>query len=104
MSDDLVERLARAICRANCGPRMARDHPEDVECQVANGWDMWADEARACLAELSAAGYAVVPVKPTEEMEDAGQEIIGPCYVNEQMADPGKVWSAMLAASRKEST
>lgn len=36
---ELIERIARAICGANCRSRNATD--EETECQVANGWDLW---------------------------------------------------------------
>ena len=48
--DAVVEAVARAICRANCGPVMRAKEPERVECQVENGWDMWTDEARAAIS------------------------------------------------------
>ena len=46
-SEELVEAVARAICKANCPTRMT---PEQVEIQVENGWDLWIREARAALA------------------------------------------------------
>jgi len=102
MSDDLIDLVARAI-------RVALAANQGVEADVnspmtPNEKRAYLPVARACLAELSAAGYAVVPVEATVEMEDAGQEIIGPCYVNELMADPGKVWSAMIARAALENT
>ena len=48
--DAVEEAVARAICRANCGPVMRAKEPERVECQVENGWDMWADEASAAIS------------------------------------------------------
>jgi hypothetical protein len=45
-----VEAVARAICRA-----YSEDQPEEaIECQVANGWDMWLPEAQAAIAALRA--------------------------------------------------
>ena len=46
----VIEAVARAICRAHCGPVMRAKEPERVECQVENGWDMWVDEARAAMS------------------------------------------------------
>jgi len=80
MSDDLVERLAKAI----------------VQADEQNGGPPWDS---VCLAEIEAAGYAVVPVEPTAEMEAAGNEPL-----NWVMTSAGTVWRAMLSASRKEST
>ena len=48
--DAVIEAVARAICRAHCGPVMRAKEPERVECQVENGWDMWADEASAAIS------------------------------------------------------
>lgn len=45
----MKERLARAICRANCSPVMSN---RDVDCQVESGWDMWLGEAEAVLREM----------------------------------------------------
>ena len=49
-NEALIARVARAICRANCGLSMSADR---VECQVHSAWDMWTGEARAAIAALS---------------------------------------------------
>lgn len=48
---DLVEAVARAICRANC-----YNLPQDqIETQVHNGHDLWIREAQAAIAAYEAA-------------------------------------------------
>jgi len=99
MSDDLVERLARAIC-LDLG-----DDPDELCVLIAGregtrpAWEGFVSTTTAVLAEIEAAGYAVVPVEPTAEMEAAGNEPLS--WV---MTSAGTVWRAMLAASRKKST
>ncbi len=67
--------------------------------------DYYRDIARACLSEIEAAGYAVVPVEPSEEMlktcwsHSVHSEGDGGGWINEE--DAAENWSAMLAASRK---
>lgn len=46
---DVVERVARAICRANCRSDMSA---EAVDCQVEHAWDLWTAEARAAIAAM----------------------------------------------------
>lgn len=46
---NMVERVARAICRANCPPNMSE---EAIYCQVENGWDLWAREAIAAIKAM----------------------------------------------------
>jgi len=55
-----VERVAKAICRVNTEQRcrVAKDIrqaeiAEAVECQVANGWDLWEQEAKAAIAAIN---------------------------------------------------
>lgn len=58
MTDNMVERVARAICRAGiCGPR---DH---IEAEVNRNWRKFVLEARAAIAAMR---------EPTEAMLDAG--------------------------------
>ena len=54
-----VERVARAIGRANAeqlvrrDPRLTDEERSDiVECQVHNGWDLWVPEASAVIAAM----------------------------------------------------
>lgn len=53
-------------------------------------------EADAILAALSAAGYAVVPVEPTEAMNIAGRE------ARRSMGANIDVYQAMIVAAREE--
>lgn len=104
MSDDLVERLARAV-------RVALAANQGVEADVnspmtPNEKRAYLPVARACLAELSAAGYAVVPVEPTEEMSERGGYWWYATLHNSkgQKENGDIIWAAMLAAWKKEST
>ena len=54
--------------------------------------------ADAILAALHAAGYAVVPVKPTEAMNIAGRE------ARRGMGANVDVYQAMIAAAQEETT
>jgi len=93
MSDDLVERLARAIDPASWDATPAKWGMRTVRREAS------IVAARACLAELSAAGYAVVPVEPTEAILRAGHDAD-----REQFRGHTPmigIWRAMLAASRK---
>ena len=58
-------------------------------------WPAYVDDAQAALAAIEAAGFAVVPVEPTEAMKIAAFEAAGP-YAEE---DPLDVWRAMIAAA-----
>jgi hypothetical protein len=60
-------------------------------------WEKWTPDAKAAIAALEAAGYAVVPVEPTAEMN---------CVLDDDEADRALqdpdwrriVWRAMVAA------
>jgi hypothetical protein len=73
--------IARALCVAQ-GYR-------ETENELART----ADEAAAIITALKAAGYAIVPVEPTDEMLGAG-------YVHSTTA---AIYRAMIRASGKES-
>lgn len=62
---DVVEIMARAICREDCTDR-------ENDCRFCNGYGYHTNEAEAALSALDAAGYAVVPKEPTEAMLTAG--------------------------------
>lgn len=56
----LLEKVARAICRANAETRFGResenaDSHEAIECQVHGAWDLWLPEAEAALAAITQA-------------------------------------------------
>jgi hypothetical protein len=59
MTDE--ERVARAICYANC----LAAHLGDIEratCQADNGWDMWLAEARAAIAAMKEPTDPGIPI------------------------------------------
>ncbi len=90
MTESMIERVARAICRANCGPRMQRDEPDRVECQVENGWSLWEDEARAAIEAMR---------EPTEricKLTAADHDMA--------VAEVAVVWDAMVANALRETT
>ena len=59
-----------------------------------------AEKIAVARALLSAAGYAVVPVKPTNRMCAAGgPEVRKACGLQEGNGDMQTIWTAMLAAS-----
>lgn len=67
---ELVERIARALAKAD---KKDPDAPAWVRYPGAEPFgicwrDQYADKARACLAEIEAAGMVVVPREPTREM------------------------------------
>lgn len=67
------------------------------------------DAAEAALTALEEEGWAVVPVEPTKEMVEAGDEAMdwdssdtnGRWYVHYSDGDAAKSWAAMLAAAPK---
>lgn len=65
---DVVEIMARGICRAQC------DDDEDAAILFADKTlgPHYSKTAQAALSALDAAGYQVVPKEPTEEMIMAG--------------------------------
>lgn len=60
------------------------------------------DRARAALTSLTEAGYAIVPIEPTEAMLELGLFEAESC-TNDWTASaaclPGHVWKAMVRAS-----
>jgi hypothetical protein len=79
-----TEIIARALCVAQ-GYR-------ETENELART----ADEAAAIITALKAAGYAIVPVEPTDEMLEAAEHV-PPLFT------PCDTYSAMIRASGKES-
>lgn len=74
---DLVEAVERAILALN--PK----------------WEEAEDEARAALAAIEAAGYRVLPVEVTDDMEVAANEMLHDWVCAQQC------WDAMLDAAPK---
>ena len=46
-------------------------------------------------------GYILVPIVPTEEMCEAGEETFTPCYTGTPVSTPVCVWDAMIKAAPK---
>ena len=88
MTDSMIERVARAICRANCTPDMSA---EDIDCQEENAWDMWVPEARAAIEAMR---------EPTEEMLYCGDAQISDWDRTHE--DVRAAWHAMIDAALKE--
>jgi len=93
---DLVETLRKAICcqGKRCHVEVVKEREggkylTDLPC-YALGPDV-GDSLRAVLSAIEAAGYAVVPMKPTLEMVAAIPD----------GGDIYKIWAAMLAARPK---
>ncbi len=59
---------------------------------------------RAALAALEAAGYAIVPVEPTEEMSEAGAEVFDACNKAEiaHWLHIDRIYRAMLKSAKGE--
>lgn len=112
---DVVQIMARAICRGGQEEGQARCKP-DCDCNNADEYGFYGfmPEAREVLSALDAAGYAVVPKEPTPEMIVAGQDEHDNCVDHgwESNADgerfdyttispdaPFRVYKAMLQAS-----
>lgn len=86
------------------GPgKMVSARDEAVERALMAAWcnpptSSGMTDAEAFISALADAGYAVVPVAPTEAMLDAGEE----CIVrNEDCLLPEDVYFAMLVAAKK---
>lgn len=67
---DVIEVMARAVAAQKCG--IVTNHggnlPDDI-------WRQGSPIAVAALSALTAAGYAAVPVEPTEAMAKAGGDV-----------------------------
>lgn len=90
MTDELVERLARAMAAAN--PRnVAKIALDDM---VPLSRERYCKLARAALSAIEAEGYVVVPRKPTEEM-------LASCGNGECAKWAPGAWANYIAASPK---
>jgi hypothetical protein len=99
--DKLREAVALAICYAN------GTHCFDNKCYAGKSCqNKGADcktEADAALAAIREMGYAIVPVEPTEAMENAACGDL--CrMVHDQVEDPlicSSIWRIMLKAAQE---
>jgi len=97
--DDLRERLARACAMAD--PSVTRDYDGPT-----SGYGLHRSFVDAILAEITAAGYAVVPMDATEEMLECGGRTAFPVTLALGAKAPqsaryraSDIWQAMLAAN-----
>lgn len=67
--DDLIEAMARAMCRAAHMTALSKEPISDTI--VSMRFHKWASSARDAFAALEAAGCVIVPREATEEMLDA---------------------------------
>jgi len=44
-------------------------------------------------------GWKLVPIEPTIEMIDAGENTFSPCYTGTSVSSPDQVWAAMIQAA-----
>lgn len=82
---DPIEIMARA---------MAPLVSEDMEEPFRSGW--LSNLATAAISALTDAGFAVVPVEPTETMLSAGQE----AWLNDPARRSSTLYRAMIQAGR----
>lgn len=103
MTDELVETIKAAMLKNLSDQGFVTAEDADGFCLIDHTLDLSAF-ARACLAEIAAAGYVVVPEKPTEAMRNAPElgHFFGGLNVDGLYDEAAEhVWSAMLDASRK---
>jgi hypothetical protein len=101
-----AEVIARAVWGKDIGAGTADDV---VSCGVPN-WQLCLPDAAAILAALDAAGLAVVPVEPTEEMVWHGASshdhpnvfMSGPSHMGRRMAE--RIYRAMIASAKEDKT
>ena len=113
--DDLRERLARAICKTGkfetgegtCAPR-CMDQLGSAREKCPHVAAIHGSLADLILAEITAAGYAVVPREPTREMLEDGNTVTEDagdiCEPSHGISYNGpscalECWQAMLAAN-----
>ena len=94
MKDDVVERIARALCVAQGRPAT------DNEMARAT------DEAQAALKAIEDAGLVIVPREPTDAMLDAGFAILTDKEITREDGsvhivdgDEEAVYTAMISAA-----
>lgn len=102
----IAERVARAIClglgldpdadwRERDGLILAVDLPQEERPT----WTRYHKAALAALTDIQRT-HAIVPREPSDAMLDAAVEkVIGPAHVDQEIAAPEAVWSAMIEAA-----
>lgn len=92
---DIIEIMARAMCL---------DDGNDPDADFVGGakkWEAYAHDAGICVAALTEAGFAIVPVEPTEAMADAGYGVLADA--DDRMLayrDASDVYRAMIQSGR----
>lgn len=82
MTDKLIEAVARAMYESKWG---------DWDLMASDSQDKWRIDARAAIAAIEASGtHAVVPVIPTDRMEETADR----CF--DGGMTPTEVWNLML--------
>lgn len=84
----LIEAMARALCEAQGVRRI--DGNEMARAR---------DEVEAALTAITEAGYALVPVEPTDAMLEAGHDLLTEHGCNPLTGDAELCWEAMISAS-----
>lgn len=89
MSDDLIEKIARAICVQNL---ISTRQPTDA-ATIDAYWQSFKAEARAALSAIEKSGtHVVVPKEPTDEMFANASDSPGSRMACQH------VWADMLSA------
>ncbi len=95
MTDDLKTKIAEAICRVSGGRRCG--HNETSDDELFDALNRYRDETDAALQGIHDAGFAVVPLVPTEAMLEAGfVHTADPCWIE----DVAKAYRAMVSAAQ----
>lgn len=87
----LIEAMARALCEAQGVRRI--DGNEMARAR---------DEVEAALTAISNAGFAIVPVEPSEAMEEAARDVPFIAMGDGEYAEPDRIdiYRAMIEAGR----
>ena len=92
--DELLELIAAAMF-ADASNRLTWQQFNELDAAAGERW-RW--RARAAFAALNAAGYAIVPIKPSEEMLAAGSEADMAGF-NGATTPIAHIWTSMLSAA-----
>jgi hypothetical protein len=108
-SMELVEIVARGICRLKIAHNLERDgKPRGAAWRRTMedaGWQYWTAEAAAALAAIESSGRRIVPVEPTEAQLNAARDWAVAKY-GQGVGNDGAsgCYRAMLSASPKVTT
>lgn len=100
---DVIEVMARGMCaesRPKADPDALTPGPRGSVGSIPK-WALFDPLARAARAALTAAGYVVVPVEPTEAMVDAGADAVDRTdFHGTQGYTASEAWRAMIKAAQ----